>query len=496
MQVRRDGSVRGDQAWLFDFDSPDNNDWLVVNQFTVINGKYNRRPDLIIFVNGIPIAVVELKNPEDESATIKSAWNQLQTYKSQIPALFETNELLVISDGTAAKLGSLTAGFERFGPWRTIDGSEVAPDATPKLEVLIKGLFQKERLLDYSRHFVLWETEDGFIKKIAGYHQFHAANKAVAQTIRASSAGGDKRIGVIWHTQGSGKSISMVFYAGKLILEPEMKNPTVVVITDRNDLDGQLYGQFCAAKGLIPDPVQAKDREHLRELLEVASGGVVFSTIQKFGVPKGARFPMLSERRNIVVITDEAHRSQYEFVEGFARNLRDGLPNASFIGFTGTPIEFDDKSTPAVFGEYIDTYTISQAVEDNATVPIFYEARLAKIALSDDKKPTVDEEFAEVTEGEEDAVKGKLKSKWAKLEAMVGTEERLSVIAKDIVDHFGRRSEILEGKAMIVAMSRRIAVDLYGQIIKLRPDWDADTDEEGGIKEEVGECQKFCVWAD
>jgi len=482
VQVRKEGGTRGDQAWLFDFEDPDNNDWLVVNQFTVVNGKYNRRPDLVVFVNGMPIGVIELKNPEDENATVESAWNQLQTYKTQIPALFDNNELLVISDGTEAKVGSLTAGYERFGPWRTVDGKELAPDATPKLEVLLKGLFERRRLLDYIRHFVLWETEDGFIKKIAGYHQYHAVNKAVEQTVRASSPSGDKRIGVVWHTQGSGKSISMAFYTGKLILRPEMQNPTVVVITDRNDLDGQLFGQFCAAKGLIPAPVQADSRDHLKELLQVASGGVVFTTIQKFGVPKGERFPMLSDRRNIVVITDEAHRSQYEFIDGFARNLRDGLPNASFIGFTGTPIEFDDKSTPAVFGDYIDTYPISQAVDDGATVPIYYEARLAKIALPDEKKPAVDTEFEEVTEGEEESVKGRLKTKWAKLEAMVGTEERLALIAQDIVDHFERRTEILDGKAMIVTMSRRIAVDLYDQIIKLRPDWDADKDEEGGVK--------------
>ena len=482
VQVRKDGRIRGDQAWLIDVDSPDNNDWLVVNQFTVVTGKYNRRPDLVVFVNGMPLAVIELKNPEDEQATVTSAWNQLQTYKSQIPALFDTNELLIISDGTEAKVGSLTAGFERFGPWRTVDGTELAPDSTPKLEVLLKGLFEKRRFLDYIRHFVLWESDDGYIKKIAGYHQFHAVNKAVEQTVRASSPSGDKRIGVIWHTQGSGKSILMAFYTAKLILRPEMQNPTVVVITDRNDLDGQLFGQFCAAKGLIPAPVQAKSREHLAELLQVASGGVVFSTIQKFGMPKGERFPMLSDRRNIVVITDEAHRSQYEFIDGFARNLRDGLPNASFIGFTGTPIEFDDRSTPAVFGEYIDTYTISQSVEDHATVPIYYEARLAKIALADDKKPQVDEEFAEVTEGEEEDTRGKLKTKWAKLEAMVGTEERLALVARDIVDHFDRRTEILDGKAMVVTMSRRIAVDLYRQIVALRPDWDGDTDEVGGIK--------------
>jgi type I restriction enzyme, R subunit len=482
VQVRRDGPVRGDQAWLIDFENPENNDWLVVNQFTVIDGKYNRRPDLIVFVNGMPLAVIELKNPTDQNATVKSAWNQLQTYKAQIPALFDTNELLVISDGTEAKLGSLTAGFERFGPWRTVDGKGLAPDATPKLEVLIKGLFDKRRFLDYIRHFVLWETEDGYVKKIAGYHQYHAVNKAIEQTIRASREDGDKRIGVVWHTQGSGKSVSMAYFTGKLVVQPEMKNPTVVVVTDRNDLDGQLFGQFAAAKGLMPPPEQAESREHLKELLQVASGGIVFSTMQKFGTPKGERYPELSDRRNIVMIADEAHRSHYEFVEGMARNLRDGLPNASFIGFTGTPIEFDDKSTPAVFGDYIDTYTISQSVEDKATVPIFYEGRLAKIALPDEKKPSIDEEFEEVTEGEEESVKGKLKSRWAKIESMVGSEERLALIAQDIVDHFDRRTEILEGKAMVVAMSRRIAVDLYEAIVKLRPEWDAEDDEDGQIK--------------
>ena len=482
VQVRKDGRVRGDQAWLIDFENPDNNDWLVLNQFTVVEGKHNRRPDVVVFVNGMPLAVIELKNPQNENATIQSAWNQLQTYKSQIPSLFATNELLVISDGMEAKVGSLTAGLERFGPWRTVDGSELAPDAAPKLEVLIQGLFEKRRLLDYIRHFVLWETDDGYIKKIAGYHQFHAVNKAVEATVRASSPEGDKRIGVVWHTQGSGKSILMAFYAAKLTLSEEMKNPTIVVITDRNDLDGQLYAQFCAAKGLLPAPAQAESRDHLKELLQVASGGIVFSTIQKFGVPKGEHFPELSDRRNIVVITDEAHRSQYEFIEGFARNLRDGLPNASFIGFTGTPIEFSDRSTPAVFGDYVDTYTISQSVEDKATVPIYYEARLAKIALPEENKPELDEDFEEVTEGEEESTKGKLKSKWARLEAMVGTEERLSLIAQDIVDHFDRRTEILEGKAMIVTMSRRIAVDLYDQIVKLRPEWDSDDDETGAIK--------------
>jgi type I restriction enzyme R subunit len=482
VQVRQDGRDRGELAWLIDFDTPENNDWLVVNQLTVTNGHHNRRPDVVVFVNGMPLAVIELKNPQDEHATVTAAWNQLQTYKTDIPDLFNTNEVLVIADGTEAKVGSLTAGLEWFGPWRTVDGATVASDATPKMEVLLTGIFEKTRFLDYIRYFILWESDDGYLKKIAGYHQYHAANKAVAATVRASRPDGDQRIGVVWHTQGSGKSISMAFYAGKLITHPQMENPTVVVITDRNDLDGQLFGQFCAAKGLMPAPVQAESRDHLRELLQVASGGVIFTTIQKFGTPKGERFPKLSDRRNIVVITDEAHRSQYEFIDGFARNLRDGLPRASCIGFTGTPIEFDDRSTPAVFGDYIDTYTISQSVEDHATVPLHYEARLAKIVLPEDQKPVVDDEFDEVTEGEEDDTKRQAKKTWSRLEAMVGTDERLKQVAKDILDHFGRRTEILDGKAMVVVMSRRIAVDLYQQIVALRPAWHGETDEEGKIK--------------
>ena len=482
VQVRRDGAVRGDLARLVDFDDPDANDWLVVNQFTVVEGGNKRRPDMVVFLNGFPVAVIELKNPEDENATLKSAWNQIQTYKAQIPVLFTANEIVVISDGAKARVGSLTAGLEWFGKWRTVDGTELAPAATPELEVAISGLFERRRLLDYLRHFVLWETEDGYVKKLAGYHQFHAVRKAVAATVEASSAEGDQRIGVVWHTQGSGKSISMAFYAGRVILEPAMENPTLVVITDRNDLDDQLFDQFCRASDLVPSPVQAKSREDLRDLLQVASGGVVFTTMQKFGTKKGEQMPNLSGRRNIVVIADEAHRSQYAFVDGFARNLRDALPHASFIGFTGTPIEFDDRSTPAVFGEYVDTYTIGQAVEDERTVPIHYEARLARIVLPDDKKPVVDEEFEEVTEGEEDSDREKLKTRWARLEAMVGTEERLALIAEDIVDHWERRTEILAGKAMVVCMSRRICVDLYNQIIKLRPAWHSNDDAEGQIK--------------
>lgn len=496
--VKKDGRERGDLAWLFDFADPAKNDWLVVSQLTVVEGNNKRRPDLVLYVNGLPLAVIEFKNPEDPNATIQGAHNQLRLYMDQTPALFTTNEVLVISDGTEARVGSITAGFERFGPWRTIDGATVAPEALPKLQVLLHGLFERRRLLDYLYHFVLWETEDGFTKKIAGYHQFHAVNRAVEATVRASSETGDHRIGVVWHTQGSGKSISMVYYAGKVILEPAMQNPTLVVVTDRNDLDGQLYAQFCAAKDLVPSPKQAEGREHLRELLNVASGGVVFTTIQKFSLTEQERtlrdaFPALSQRQNIVVIVDEAHRTQYGFetrldaktgqvTAGLAQNLRSALPNASFIGFTGTPIEFDDRSTPAVFGNYIDTYTIRQAVEDGATVPIFYEARLARISLPEDEKPRIDEQFEEITEDEEEPTRQKLKTTWAKLEALVGTPNRLGLVAKDLLDHWGRRVEIVDGKAMIVCMSRRICVDLYNEIVKLRPDWHGGTDEEGAIK--------------
>jgi len=498
VEFRKDGTIRGDRAWLLDFDDPAKNDWLVVNQFTVKGPGHTRRPDLVVFVNGLPLGVIELKDPQNPAATLIGAWNQLQTYKAQVPALFSANEVLVISDGTEAKVGSLTAPWERMAPWRTIDGTELAPSSIARLEVLLKGVFEKGRFLDYVRNFVLWETADGFVKKTAGYHQFHAARKAVAATVRASRPTGDKRIGVVWHTQGSGKSISMVFYAAKLIREPAMDNPTVVVVTDRNDLDGQLYEQFLAAKDLIPLPVQVETREELRERLRTSAGGIYFTTMQKWSLnedEKKARkqFPVLSERRNIVVMADEAHRSQYGFAttvdrktghvkRGFARNLRDALPNASFIGFTGTPIEFEDKSTPAVFGDYVDTYTISQSVADNATKPIHYEARQAMIDLPSDKKPEVDEKFEEVTEGEEESSKHRLKSRWARLEAMVGTEERIGKIAADVVAHWERRLGIIDGKAMFVAMSRRIAVDLYEAIRKLRPEWHTDDDSSGVMK--------------
>jgi type I restriction enzyme R subunit len=499
VQISKTDGMRGDLAWLFDFVNVEKNDWLVVNQLTVTEGNDTRRPDLVLYVNGLPLAIIELKNPKDVTATIEGAWNQLQLYKQHIPSLFNTNEVLVVSDGTETRVGSLTAGFERFGPWRTIDGESLAPSAMPSLHVLIQGVFERRRFLDYIYHFVLWETDDGLIKKIAGYHQFHAVNKAVAATLAAADSHGDGRIGVIWHTQGSGKSISMCLYSGKIAIEPGMQNPTLVVITDRNDLDGQLFGQFCAAKDLFPvTPKQAETRENLRELLTVASGGVIFTTVQKFSLTEDERtlgdsFPVLSTRRNIVVIADEAHRSQYGFdsrvdpktgklTHGLARNVRDALPNASFIGFTGTPIEFDDKSTPAVFGDYIDTYTIRQAVDDGATVPIFYEARLARINLPESEKPRVDDEFEELTEDEEESTRERLKSNWAKLEALVGTKKRLKLVAQDIVDHWARRTESIVGKAMIVCMSRRICVDLYRELTRLRPVWHSDKDAEGTIK--------------
>ncbi len=494
----KDGGERGELAWLLDVEDASKNDWLVVSQLTVVEANNTRRPDLVLYVNGLPLAVIELKNPGEEQATIEGAFNQLQLYKTQIPSLFTTNEVLVVSDGTEARMGSLTGGFDRFGPWRTIEGKELAPGSQPRLEVLLKGLFEHRRFLDYIYNFVLWETHDGFVKKIAGYHQYHAVNKAVAATVRASATTGDQRIGVVWHTQGSGKSIAMVFYASKILREPAMKNPTLVVVTDRNDLDGQLFGQFGAAAGLMPAPVQAASRMDLREKLQVASGGVIFTTIQRFSLTDeergaAAEYPALSERRNIVVIVDEAHRTQYGFEttidqktgevkRGFAQNVRDALPNASFIGFTGTPIDFEDRSTQAVFGDYIDTYTIRQAVEDGATVPIYYEARLANIHLADDEKPLIDEQFDAVTEDEQEATRDKLKSTWGKLEALVGTPTRLQLVASDLLSHWEARLEILDGKAMIICMSRRICVDMYNELVRLRPEWHSDADESGVIK--------------
>ncbi len=478
------GRIVGDKVWLVDFANPESNDWLVVNQFTVIEGQQNRRPDLVVFVNGLPLAVIELKNPADENATIRAAYNQLQTYKMDIPSLFPFNEMLVISDGTEARVGMLTSGWEWFLPWRSSEGVTVDQKDIPELEVLLNGIFEKSHFLDLVRHFILFEVDGPKItKKMAAFHQYHAVNAAVDATVKAISPEGDRRVGVVWHTQGAGKSLTMVFYAGKIILHPAMENPTLVLLTDRNDLDQQLFDNFALAQDLLRQaPMQAESREHLRSLLQVASGGIIFTTIQKFMPEEERRFPLLSGRRNIVVIADEAHRSQYDFIDGFARNMRDALPNASFIGFIGTPIEKADRSTPAVFGDYISIYDIQQAVADGATVRIFYEGRLAKLELKENERPHIDPEFEEVTENEEESVREKLKTKWARLEAMVGTDKRIDLVAKDIVNHFEQRLEVMDGKGMIVCMSRRICVDLYDTIIKLCPSWHHQDDDKGAIK--------------
>lgn len=479
---RVDGSIAGDKVYLFDAKNLENNDWLAVNQFTVVENNHNRRPDVVAFVNGIPLAVFELKNPADQNATVRNAFNQIQTYKSEIPSLFAYNALCVISDGIDTRLGSLTADLERFMKWRTMDGSTVAPASAPEMEVLLKGTCTKERLLDIAQNFIVF-TPIGkeTVKVLTAYHQYHAANKAVVRTLEAAAVKGDRRGGVVWHTQGSGKSLTMAFYAGKIIRT--LDNPTLVVLTDRNDLDDQLFGVFSGCHELLrQSPVQAKDRTDLKRLLSVASGGVIFTTIQKFQFENQDGSGSISDRRNIVVIADEAHRSQYDFIDGFARHMHDALPNASFIGFTGTPIELRDANTRAVFGEYVDVYDITRAVEDHATVPIYYEARLAKIQLVDSERPKIDSDFEELTEGEETSRKEQLKSKWARLEAMVGSEKRVQLIAKDVVAHFENRLSSVEGKGMFVAMSRRIAVELYDEIIKLRPHWHNDDVGKGFLK--------------
>ncbi len=509
-----DATLTAGKVRLIDFDTPSKNDWLVVQQFVVVAGHVKRRPDVVVFVNGLPLAVIELKAPGSENATLAGAFNQLQTYKQQIPALFRSNALLVTSDGLLARVGSLSADLERFMPWRTTDGQHIAPKGTPELATLIEGVFEQERLLDLLRHFTVFgETSSGLVKILAGYHQFHAVKKAVASTLRASFTGmaedpavyglpsavdqplGDHRAGVIWHTQGSGKSLLMAFYAGLLVAEPRMANPTLVVLTDRNDLDDQLFSTFSMCKDLIRQtPVQAEGREHLRELLNRASGGVIFTTLQKFAPQSGETdFPRLTDRANVVVIADEAHRSQYgfkakvagktgEIAYGFAKYLRDALPNASFIGFTGTPIEATDVNTPAVFGHYIDIYDISRAVEDGATVPIYYESRLARIELDDDETPHIDAEIEELLEGEDEASAERTKQKWSTVEMLVGSPRRLTMVASDLVQHFEDRVTALDGKAMVVCMSRRICVALYDEIRKLRPDWHSDDDNAGSMK--------------
>ncbi len=532
---RVDGVERGDRVWLIDFKNPHNNEFVVVNQFTVVENNQNKRPDIVLFVNGIPLVIMELKNPVDENATIHSAFKQIETYKSVIPNLFTYNGFVVISDGLEAKAGSISAGFTRYMAWKSIDGKVEASHLVSQLETLILGMLNKETLIDLIRHFIVFEkqkredtetkiTTITTVKKLAAYHQYYAVNRAVESTLRASgfhstpqegvveespeSYGlpgvkqqpvGDRKGGVVWHTQGSGKSLSMVFYTGKIVLA--MNNPTVVVITDRNDLDDQLFDTFAASKQLLrQDPVQAENRNHLKELLKVGSGGVVFTTIQKFQPEEGNVYELLSDRENIVVIADEAHRTQYGFkaktiddkdeqgdvigkkiVYGFAKYMRDALPNATYLGFTGTPIESTDVNTPAVFGNYVDIYDIAQAVDDGATVPIYYESRLAKVNLSEEGRRLV-EEFDDELDQEELTETQKAKAKWTQLEALVGSENRINQIANDIIMHFEERQKVMEGKAMIVAMSRRIAADLYDAIIKLRPEWHSDELTKGVIK--------------
>ncbi len=498
---KKDGGIKNDKAWIFDYVNKANNDWLAVNQYTVIEGHTEKRPDVVVFVNGIPLVVIELKSSSDENVGISEAYNQLQTYKMTIPSLFTYNEILVTSDGVNARAGSLTADEDRFMMWRTIDGESVELVSIPQLEVLIKGMFDKSRFLDIIKQFILFQTDGKDTYKIlAGYHQYHAVNKALESTIRATMESGDRRIGVVWHTQGSGKSLSMVFYVGKLVLSDELQNPTIVVITDRNDLDDQLFATFGKSTDLLrQEPVQATSRTELRNLLTRESGGVIFTTIHKFAPEdKGDNVPILTDRKNVIVIADEAHRSQYGFDAdvvkgdddasvkyGYAKYMRDALPNASYIGFTGTPVELTDKNTRAVFGDYIDIYDMTRAVEDGTTVRIFYESRIAKLELPEELKPQIDEEYEDITEYQEYTQKEQLKSKWARLEAIVGAEQRVKLIAKDIVEHFEKRQQSQEtevGKAMIVAMSRRIAIDLYKAIVELRPEWHDDDIDKGAIK--------------
>ncbi len=504
--IKKNGDTVGDKVWLIDFENPLNNDLLACNQFTVIENGKTKRPDVVLLVNGLPLVVMELKNPADENATVQKAFTQLQNYKKAISSLFYYNGVLVASDGLDAKMGSLTAGWSRFMAWKTVDGAKEDKSTVPQIETLINGMLRPDVLLDLVKQFTVFEktkkedSETGLtsvetVKKIAAYHQYHAVKKAVVSTKEASREDGSRKAGVVWHTQGSGKSLSMVFYAGKIVLE--LDNPTIVVITDRNDLDDQLFDTFAGSKQLLrQEPIQANNRVHLKKLLKTAGGGIIFTTIQKFSPEEiSENFDLLSERKNIVVIADEAHRSQYGFGAktlikngeaftkyGFAKYLRDALPNASFVGFTGTPIEKEDASTPAVFGNYIDVYDIEQAVEDGATVRIYYESRLAKVHLKAEEKEKLDAEVEQITENEESTAKEKAKAKWTQLEAIVGHKERLKAVAEDVVKHFEIRQEAFEGKGMIVAMSRRIAVELYEEIVKIRPDWHDTDKKKGAIK--------------
>lgn len=511
VEIRTDSGIRGEKVYIIDFENPINNEFLAVNQLTVIENNKNKRPDIVIFINGLPLVVVELKNAVDENATLKSAFNQLQTYKQAIPSLFVYNSLLIISDGWDAGCGTITSDFKRFMTWRNKNSKKEVSHTELGMQVMFEGMLNKNTILDLVRNFIVFEKDkEKTLKKIAAYHQYYAVNKAVESTILASSKNGDGRGGVIWHTQGSGKSLSMVFFSGKLVVDLRMKNPTLVLLTDRNDLDEQLYETFTNCQQLLrQEPKKAESRKNLEELLKVDSGGIVFTTIQKFmplqsniveNYPPseelsldevvnepaveyiGTNIQALSKRKNIVVIADEAHRSQYDFIDGFAKHLRDALPNATFIGFTGTPIETTDKNTQAVFGNYVDIYDIQQAVEDKATVPIFYESRLAKVHFAEDEKIKLDEQFEELTEGEELSNRQQMRTKWTRLEAIVGNANRLQKIAEDLVYHFEQRNAVLDGKALIVCMSRRICVDLYDAIIKIRPHWHSDDDDKGNIK--------------
>lgn len=537
VSYQKDGQQRGDLVWLIDFNTPENNDFIVANQFTVVEDGVNKRPDVILFVNGIPLVVIELKNAADENATIKSAFRQIETYKAVIPSLFTYNAFTIISDGLEARAGTLSSGMSRFMAWKSADGKEEASHLVSQMETLINGMLNKETLLDLIRHFIVFEkskkedsktgvTTISTVKKLAAYHQYYAVNRAVESAMRAtgytveketpnsmvtespesygvagvkSQPKGDRKGGVVWHTQGSGKSLSMVFFTGKIVLA--LDNPTVIVITDRNDLDDQLFDTFASSTQLLrQEPKQIENRNDLKEKLKVASGGVIFTTIQKFSPEEGNVYETLSERENIVVIADEAHRTQYGFkaktvddkdehgnvigkktVYGFAKYMRDALPNATYIGFTGTPIESTDVNTPAVFGNYIDVYDIAQAVEDGATVRIYYESRLAKVNLSEEGKKLV-EELDDELDSEELTETQKAKAKWTQLEALIGSENRIKNVANDIIQHFGQRQEVFEGKGMIVAMSRRIAADLYEEIIKLKPEWHSDDLDKGVIK--------------
>jgi len=497
---QQDGETRSDRVRLADFSNMEQNEWLVVNQFTVIGttvtGSRERRPDVVVFLNGLPVAVFELKNAASETADVSAAYRQIQTYKEEIPELFRSNGVLVASDGIYARMGSLSADEERFTAWRTIDGKERDPlGQFGELETLVRGVFNKEHLLDYLRNFIVFEDDGGLVKKIAAYHQFHAVRAAVQRVLEASAPEGSGRGGVVWHTQGAGKSLEMICLAGKLMTHPQMKNPTLVVVTDRNDLDGQLYGMFdMAAEVLGEKPVQADKRTRLREELnQRPSGGILFTTIQKF-VPGEDEdtYPELTGRHNVVVLCDEAHRSQYglkarindagETIYGYAKYLRDALPNATFVAFTGTPVSSKDKDTQSVFGEYVDIYDIEQAVKDKATVPIYYESRLVKLEMDSAIAESIDEEVEELTEDEEEAARARTKSRWAALEKLVGTAPRIATVAADLVNHFETRQDAMSGKAMTVCMSREVCVLLYDAIIKLRPEWHDPDPEKGAIK--------------